>query len=104
MSCSLFGRIVGAGAVALLCALALTSAAQAASVSQARAKAQQVAARQVERYGITFPPSAWAASCSRRSAGGFSCRVRTTTSSQCAGTLRLSGRLRSFAVRIGCAE
>lgn len=101
---NLIGRFVGTGVVALLCVLAVAPTAQATSLAQARLKARQVASRQVERYGITYPVSDWAASCARRSVGGFSCRVRTTTTGQCAGTLRLSGRLRSFAVRIGCGE
>lgn len=95
---------IAASLLALCLVLLAASAAQAASLGQARSKARQVASRQVERYGITYPPGDWAAACSRRSTGGFTCRVRTTTTNQCSGTLKLSGRLRSFAVKIGCME
>ena len=92
-------------AVILTCGcLAAATPAQAATTGEAQMKARQVASRQVSTYGIHYSPGDWAASCSRRAAGGFSCRVRTTVTNQCSGTLKLSGRLRAFALKVGCME
>jgi len=91
-------------ALVVFACLAGAASAQAASTGQAQSKARQVASRTVTSYGIHYAPGEWAARCSVRSQGGFSCRVHTTTTNQCSGTLKLSGRLRAFAVKVGCME
>lgn len=73
------------------------------------AKARRVASVYVHRFGITYPPASWHASC--RAVVGlrptWRCAVRTNTG-QCKGTLRiirrLTGRLVARRIHIGCGE
>jgi hypothetical protein len=81
----------------------------AAVPSAVPAKAKRVASVYVNRFGITYPPSAWHASC-RPVVGlprAWRCAVRTNTG-QCKGTLRiirrLTGRLVARRIHIGCGE
>jgi len=73
--------------------------------AQAQSAARRAASRQVEKYGITYPPSDWSATCSRAGAA-WACRV-TTTGGQCSGRLTIYGTARhpkARDVRIGCGE
>ena len=72
-------------------------------------KAKRVASAYVHRFGISYPPASWTASC-RRVVGlrrAWRCAVRSNTG-QCKGTLRiirrLSGRLVARRIHIGCGE
>jgi hypothetical protein len=73
------------------------------------AKAKRVASVYVHRFGITYPPASWHASC--RAVVGvrrtWRCAVRTGTG-QCNGTMRivrrLTGRLVARRIHIGCGE
>jgi hypothetical protein len=63
----------------------------AASVGEHRATAlaKRAASARVERFGISYPPSAWKAACDRRAGGGWRCEVGT--GGQCSGVVTVIG-------------
>ena len=70
-----------------------------------QAAARRAASREVEKFGITYRPRDWRASC-RMGWHAWPCRVRSLTG-QCSGTLRIRGipaRFRARRVRVGCGE
>jgi hypothetical protein len=88
------GRNVIATIVAALAmvALGVTPAALAAGVAcrHAAAIAKRAASERVERFGISYPPSAWKAACEHRGGGGWRCAVGT--GGQCLGLVTVAGR------------
>jgi len=88
----------------LAAALVFVPAADAATRSQANAKARKAADAYTDKnYGISGGASFWTANC-RRSSGAWKCSLGTT-SGQCSGSLKLSSNLsKTYAVKIGCGE
>ena len=98
-------RLLGVFAVVLLAGLLVTASA-AGSRKSAESAAKKVASNYIERFGISYPPKSWIASCKRQSTG-WKCQVKTV-GKQCGGSLRLrkrpDGRFKSYDIRIGCGE
>lgn len=95
-------------ALTAIVAVAVTPTAEAAGLTRAGAQtaAKRSAARYIERFGISYPPSLWSASCSKAGAGVYACHVHTQ-GGQCRGRLtiyRSGGQTRTRRIRIGCAE
>jgi hypothetical protein len=97
----LLGLVLVAGMLALPAFAAVPAAVP--------AKAKLAASVYVHRFGITYAPSSWHATC-RPVVGvrrAWKCAVRTT-SGQCKGTLRiirrLTRRLVARRIHIGCGE
>jgi hypothetical protein len=93
-------------AVAATTALAFAPAVLAAGVSRQRAAsiAKRAASARVERFGISYLPSAWRAACDARPGGGWRCAVGT--GGQCSGVVTVSGssvRPRVRTVDVSCA-
>ena len=78
-------------AVVAMAALSLAPAALAVGVGKQRAVAlaKRAASARVERFGISYPPSAWKAACDRLSGGGWRCAVGT--GGQCSGVVTVTG-------------
>jgi hypothetical protein len=102
-------RIVSVAAALVVAAIAgsLTPPAIAGGISRQRAAAiaKRAASARVERFGISYPPSAWKAVCARRSGGGFRCAVGT--GGQCSGVVTVTGttvRPRVAKVDVSCLE
>jgi len=68
-----------------------TTPAALAGVSRERtgAVARRAANARVERFGISYPPSAWEAACDPRAAGSWRCEVGT--GGQCSGVVTVTG-------------
>lgn len=81
----------GSVAVGAMLALAVAPAAHAAGVGRQRATAlaRRAASARVERFGISYPPSAWRAGCDPRPGGGWRCAVGT--GGQCSGVVTITG-------------
>ena len=90
----------------VLAALLVTSVAVAGERAAAERAATRAASNYVERFGISYPPSSWAADCHRKRAS-WKCEVGTDTG-QCGGTLRVqkrrNGGFETYRERIGCGE
>ena len=85
--------------------IATTAAAAGIGRQRAAALAKRAASVRVERFGISYPTSAWKADCARRSAGGFRCAV--ATGGQCSGVVTVTGttvRPRVAKVDVACFE
>jgi hypothetical protein len=79
------------GAAALVVAANFAPAAMADGIGNHRAAslAKRAASARVERFGISYPPSAWKAACDPRAAGGWRCQVGT--GGQCSGVVTVTG-------------
>jgi hypothetical protein len=75
----------------VLAAMSPAPAALAAEVGKQRAAslAKRAASARVERFGISYRPSAWKAACDTRPAGGWRCEVGT--GGQCSGVVTITG-------------
>jgi hypothetical protein len=84
-------RMVSAAA-ALVIAAGFAPAAVAEGIGKQRAAsiAKRAASSRVERFGISYSPSAWKAACdSRSTGGGWRCEVGTN--GQCSGVVAITG-------------
>jgi hypothetical protein len=98
-------RVVAIMAALAISGLGVTPAALAAGVGKQRAAAlaRRAASARVERFGISYPPSAWKAACDRRTGGGWRCQVGT--GGQCSGVVIVTGttlRPRVHKVDVSC--
>jgi hypothetical protein len=75
-------------AAALSAGIAPTAVAASIGKQRAAAVARHAASARVERFGISYPPSAWKADCARRSSGGWRCAEGT--GGQCSGMADIS--------------
>lgn len=92
-------------AAALWLVLAASAVGPASASSRAAAVAKRAASARVERFGISYPSSAWKADCARRSGGGWRCAVGT--SGQCSGVVTVTGtsvRARVRNVDVSCFD
>jgi len=89
---------------ALTALLIVAPAADAATTSQANAKARKAADAYTDKnYGISGGTAAWTAKCGKTS-GAWKCTLRFN-GGQCSGSLKLSANLsKSYAIKIACGE